>query len=310
MTNAAPALQDWVQRPLFALRDLLLQREDWPRGEVELASWLYANWYTRGDRDSVQTKLISPKRLVAQLRAAHVDSSNFEASWVVVESCPALGVGVLRVEHKGLQKVVPAIEYINKQKPFGPHLPGDRVSVTRRRDAVIEGSWRTWSVSWPAGGTTTGVALARVYWSLSTSALPEAAARFTSILPIDYAWALKILIEPSAATRSDATILYFQANDLAHFKPAILELRASLSDLLKGSTPPLTRPIAPSVSVAEDPGGTVSFGEHRCQLIARAVASDPAVLRESSTFLVSLSKVFEAEGMDLRQPDRRARAIR
>ena len=77
-------------------------------------------------------------------------------------------------------------------------------------------------------------------------------------------------------------------------------LRAELTPLLRPDSPPLCLPLAPGIAFAQCPDNGMSFGEHRCHLVALAfeVASGRA------TTLDAIAQVFAAHGIDPSAPYR------
>jgi hypothetical protein len=67
--------------------------------------------------------------------------------------------------------------------------------------------------------------------------------------------------------------------------------------LLRTDTPPLCLPVARGVAVAQYPDNGMTFGEHRCHLLALA-------LRRPGRSLGEIADVFAAHGVDPSRPYR------
>lgn len=294
-------LAEWIAEPLHELWQTLSQQADWPRDIDGLSNWLYMNWYS-GHVASDWTAPL-PKRLVARIRTAHAASSVYETDWTVEELRPDLGLGAMVVARGQVRKVVSNRDYYALERPFAMPQPGQTVGVTARQDTVIDGSWRTWNGRWGDMGQD---GLARFYWSVPFSSMPMVASTFTRNLTVDLPWMLKMVVETSRGSRLDSTVLYVQFAEVGTWRQIVSELYSHVKDLLGAKTPPLTRPLAPGLAVAEDPGTSGSFGEDRCRQIAAVVAANPESLADLGEFARSIHEAFRLVGLDLRQPDRRA----
>lgn len=137
---------------------------------------------------------------------------------------------------------------------------------------------------------------------------PAAIARFCKVI-IDeldrrrFEYRFKILADPGAFWRNDTAILYVPT---ASYQPATEVLKEVLPDLyhdLRHGTPLMTKRISPGVAVAADPGNGVSFGIHRCGIIARAALQFlEGKERLSSGCLQTFDQRLLALGLDIRRP--------
>ena len=67
--------------------------------------------------------------------------------------------------------------------------------------------------------------------------------------------------------------------------------------------PVFTKTLAPGLGVAEDPGYTESFGQHRCRLLAEGlVRGHEQRIHNLEDRLRVVSDCFRAEGLDLDPP--------
>jgi hypothetical protein len=83
----------------------------------------------------------------------------------------------------------------------------------------------------------------------------------------------KVVDERGQFDRCDSALLFFERRDREHAQEATMEIQAALAGVIDAAIPALTRPLAPGLAFAEDPGGAESYGAHRCRLIAEAVIS-------------------------------------
>lgn len=163
----------------------------------------------------------------------------------------------------------------------------DGVAVLERNDRLgSDGWWRTWNTTWRPRTSTPRVLLTPRAES-AAALVAELTARLR-----DVPYLLACPTEATRLARSGAVVLYLPR--LATLTP---ELTANLSPLLRADTPPLCLPIAAGVAVAQYPDNGMTFGEHRCHLVAMALRSagpNPA--------MSAIADVFSAHGVDPAQP--------
>jgi hypothetical protein len=167
--------------------------------------------------------------------------------------------------------------------------------VVQRNDVVgRDGWWRTWNDAWlPVRGRLDGV---RVMFSPE----PEKVAGFvrtvtgrlrTSAVP----WLLACATDPRRLGRTAAATLYLPDADAL---PS--ELLRDVAPLLRDDVPPLCLPVAAGVALGRAPGNGMSFGEHRCHLVALALRTVTA--RRDP--LAAVAEVFRTHGVDPAHPYR------
>jgi hypothetical protein len=169
------------------------------------------------------------------------------------------------------------------------------VSVVGRRDVIRPGGWwRTWGEEWtPPRDRPRSV-------RLMLTPRPERLADFVAIvtgrlLAEPVAWSLSCSTDPRRLTRSGGAVL-----DLPGLHAVPEGLLAELAPLLRQVTPALCLPIAPGVGAAGHPDNGMTFGEHRCHLVALALRH-PSSGRDP---LRAIAAVFSAHGIDPAAPHR------
>lgn len=116
-----------------------------------------------------------------------------------------------------------------------------------------------------------GQALLRIYWNLSAEgAAPFVRIATTLLNQAGVPFRLKVLNDPVLFTRCDAAVIYLLRTDYHRSSAVFSIVQAEIGRHLKPLTPALTKPLAPGVGLAEDPGSGESFGQNRCQIAADA----------------------------------------
>lgn len=177
----------------------------------------------------------------------------------------------------------------------GTTLRSGGLTVVGRHDVIRAGGWwRTWGEEWTPPRSRTGSV--RLMLTPRPDALPEFVATVTGrLLQANGPWSLACAINPIRITRVGCAVL-----DLPSADAVPSALVDELVPLLRPLTPPLCLPLAPGVGVAEYPDNGMTFGEHRCNLIALALRH-PSSERHP---LRAIAAVFAAHGLDPAQPHR------
>lgn len=166
----------------------------------------------------------------------------------------------------------------------------DGVAMLDRHDRVgSDGWWRTWNTTWwPRRGDA----------RLLLSPVAERAAELVGVLTArldDVPYLLACPTRSGRLASSGAVVLY-----LARPEALTPALQAELAPVLRADTPPLCLPLAPGIALAQYPDNGMSFGEHRCHLMALAFT----VASGGVTALDVIAEVFAAHGIDPSAPYR------
>jgi hypothetical protein len=115
--------------------------------------------------------------------------------------------------------------------------------------------------------------LTRVYWHVR----PDGAQVLLSLISdafnqMKVPYRVKVVSDPSAYRRADSGVLYFRRRHWPCASSLLARIYDKIEGQLAGSVPLFTKPLAPGLAAAEDPGDGKSFGQSRCDLIGRAIA--------------------------------------
>jgi hypothetical protein len=171
----------------------------------------------------------------------------------------------------------------------------DGVPVLDRNDRIgSDGWWRTWNTTWRPRSTT-----ARVLLTPQAEANAALVGELTSRLR-DVPYVLAAPTDSARLATSGSVVLYVPR--LSTLSP---DLVTALGPLLRPDSPPLCLPVAPGVAVAQYPDNGMTFGEHRCHLVAIALRSS-----FGDQALSAIADVFSAHGVDPAAPYRTAPGMR
>jgi len=171
----------------------------------------------------------------------------------------------------------------------------DDCTVLRRHDVIgRDGWWRTWGEAWTPPRSRPGSV--RLLLTPRPDRLGAVVTTITrALLDSPESWMLACATELRRLRRTGSIVL-----DLPSLDALPDNVLDDLAPLVREATPPLCLPIQPGVALAEFPDNGMTFGEHRCHLIALALrradaAGDP---------LRVIADVFAAHGIDASAPYR------
>jgi len=229
-----------------------------------LAAWLYGHWY-----QATPEAPSAPgwgRSLVPLLQAALQGSARWPRGWAALQALPD---GRWLAGQGTNSRVLAAGEWANVSRPGVPPAPGDELAVPNRLAWLDEatGFWAArCTQSEPQGP------LSRVYASADWPQLPRLLRTLMPLLD-DWGlpWSLKCPSQAAQYGRVDTLVLYVarvhRPGLLALLGPHLPVLQAGLRPL----HPPLSCPLAPGLAWADSPGNGLSFGQHRCLVLARGL---------------------------------------
>lgn len=233
-------------------------------GQMQLA--LYENYHSGKPVQSAAP--VPDLNFVGRLRTSHRIPFSVDAGWRIVSE---MGGDRYVAEKNGLRLWIDRERHIaSEESPIVGELVTLRIPPNRPN--VSPGFFSIVSrLGWPDPGT-----LGRFYCNLKSASVCEFLGRTTASLEaLRIKYYIKTLDRPEYYGRRDGTVLYV---NLANEKAVTNLLRAVIAELNDGpnpETPTLALPLGPGLSFAHEPlqkdSHPVSFGQHRCQVLAEAL---------------------------------------
>lgn len=259
-------------RPIFQIRP------DAARGQLgsTLANRLYEDFYQAGRARPSRAPYAGSTRangfteFVDELSSTNTGSGTRQAGWLVVEHRDAgeeqTGL-LIRRDGLTLRAKPEEIVYGGDGMPeVGAEV---ELKLPKELPAISPGFYTVLSDE-PYDATDRQVV--RVYWNLYPWGAATLVRGITERLNgARMPFRLKLVNHPDRYYRCDAAVLYLLMEDLERAVPLLAEVYGEVRDGLKRPVPALTKRIAPGVGLAEDPGGSESFGMHRCRLLAEGL---------------------------------------
>jgi hypothetical protein len=270
--------------------------------EPELTSWLYHNGYVKrhsGHEAATEPIERQGDSITAALMKANRGCPFMDSGWTVEG---ILNGGSMIARKSSARRRFAPGEYLTQRGPGVLPVPGDSVLV----HAAVESRPSPGDAFYFSFGETVSPfdrnqELIRLYWNVSAEGAPPLLTSITGELNrFQIPFSFKCLHRASEYYRLDSAVLYIHR----HYWPITSRLLPGIhrgnAAMLGGDGPLLTKPLAPGLHLAEDPGGGASFGMHRCTMLARAVRE----LRQrlDADPIEEARRQFAKAGFDIRTP--------
>jgi hypothetical protein len=169
------------------------------------------------------------------------------------------------------------------------------IQVVRRHDVISrDGWWRTWGETWTPPRRRPGSV--RLLMTPRPEELASIVLTITAaLLDSKHPWSLACATDPRRLRRTGGVVL--DLADVDHLPGAAVE---QLVPLLRPVAPPLCLPVAEGIALAEFPDNGMTFGEHRCHLVALGLRQPHA----DADPLTAIAGVFARHGIAPEQPYR------
>ncbi len=128
------------------------------------------------------------------------------------------------------------------------------------------------------------LSIVRFYWAVERAGAPALMHEISGRLNrFQVPFRLKMPVDGSFYNRLDAAVLYVNKRFYQIAAVLLPRVYQTIRLHLTPSTPLFTKPLAPGLGLAEDPGNGESFGMQRCRLLAEAIST--AYINPSQTDL-------------------------
>jgi len=274
-----------------------------PAPDTSLEDHLYATWYTKLQCDKPDAPQPAPL-LVNALSAVTRMESRWQTGWTCHRRASPAYIEAAK-DHQ--RRYLCTAEYINRDCPGRAAVAGDALQVMAHSvsDNLLDGYWIMNSAPWEQSSGR----MLRVYWNINSDGATALAGTLARTLPGDMAYSLKLPLDVGGYLRPDAAVLYFYTRDLAVAMPAIQQASRELGQRLYTGTPPLTKPVATGIGLAEEPPTeNQSFGTSRCRILAAALQQARTNgLQQDSDILEAIHGELLGAGIDPAKPYKTSR---
>ena len=266
----------------------------------EISRRLYDDFFTMGvPRPRSSPPPTSRRRLIGELTNANQGSGCFDGGWSYV----GREQGRFVVERNGLRLWV-APQDLRAEVPLRGLAVGASVAVRWGKDAMISPGYYM-ALSNTSLTAPRPQLLDRYYFHVR----PEGAADLMRCVTLrlndaGLAFRFKIVDDPSGFDRCDTGVLAVQRRDRDEATHLVIRIHETMADALNDETPALTLRLGKGFAFAEDPNNHLSFGFHRCGLIAAGLvdAFDEDPRLDTSRRLGWVRRRFDEAGASFDTP--------
>ena len=273
VTITSPTRYAWLgrtSRPLRASFDAELDDGARLRFLADgLSNELYASFYRHGRPVPARWGEIEPvaadPRLGELLSHANPGSGGWDPGWTVLRIDGSEGV----VAKAGVRVRIS----LDDCRPEGGTVrAGDTVSVRLPKELPFLKPGFYTAVSEAPADPKSWASLVRVYWNITHAGAAALVSRLAGRLNHRHApFQLKVADHPARFARCDAGLLYLPSETFGALRDSLCETADELERHLRPGIPAFTLELATGVGVAEVAGGSLSFGERRCALLADGI---------------------------------------
>lgn len=268
-----------------------------------LRSQLYADFYCQGfatppRQETKHSAATGMTAFVEALSAANSGSGYWEGGWEVRTIVD--GKAVVRKESLELwtrpeDRLIPEGAVISQGTHLSVRLPKEFLSLSPGFYMVSSDE----PLNREASQT-----LVRMYWNLTAEGAVPFVRNATSLLNgARVPFRLKVINDPARFNRCDAAVVYVPKSSFKAAAEIMARVYPEVEISMRQVIPALTKPLAPGVGLAEDPGQGESFGLHRCQLLAEGMAlAHERGKRSVKERLQVVTERFAEDGISLQTP--------
>jgi hypothetical protein len=270
-----------------------------------LAGVFYSFVYTQRFKDPVQLPSTSQEPvaddLIEMLSRANASRERWDANWQISQALPS--GQVIAIKH-GVMHILWPGEFITHDGPGIPPRIGSMITVFSARESrtVQPGFYFVFGET--QGEQFDPYDTVRFYWNVRDSGAAELVQAITRrlnrfLMPFRF----KICSRRVLFSRLDSAVLYVSKRHYRVTAEALVDVYRGLLPYLETDAPIFTRPLAPGLAFAEEPGTGESFGTFCCRLVAEGIwnahlhgTQDPAARIEA------IQLRFQDSGVDFERP--------
>lgn len=241
---------------------------------AHLQQLLYEHCYARRfDGHSLAPPVAAPAPdpdFVRRLVDANPGRERMDQDWKVTHLDAS---GRMTAVKGGVSRVFPPGKYFAPNGPRERVQPGMTVAVWLAKGSLSLQPGFYYVYAETLGEAQDPQSLLRLYWNVRAEGAPRLIAALAARLNrFHVPFQFKTLTQPEHYEhRTDGSVLYISRRFFPIVAALYEELAPSLADDLEADTPLFTKPLAPGLGLAEDPGTGDSFGLSRCRILASAL---------------------------------------
>jgi hypothetical protein len=242
-------------------------RTEWPQQDVaELTKALYRQVFA-----STSTAPASPlteAELVRLLSAANQSHNRWIEGWRIEQVLASGAIIATRAAHRVEAK--PGEYALTFTRDLRPR-PGMAATLFFPRESLTL-QQHVYYAFGDALPDDDAALPARIYFHAPVDVLPPLYERLTRELnALAIPFTMKSMLASHERDRRDGTVLYVPRAYASSVEKVIASLPSTITDHFSPEIPLFAKRLAPGIAIAETPGGSESFGMHRCRLLAEGI---------------------------------------
>jgi hypothetical protein len=262
--------------------------------EAKLSELLYDRCYMRRiNRSPSPSASNGEGSLLEALRAANAARPRWQTGWLVDA---VLEGGWISAERDGLGRRFAPGEFITKEGPGMPLRVGAVVDVYFAVESQHMQPGFYFAFGETVADESDNASLLRFYWHLDAVGAPlllDSVSTRLNRFQVPYRF--KCLTHPAAYIRSDSAVVFVPRRSYQIAARLLRDTRRDIAPDLRPDSPLFTKPMADGLAFAEDPGGGLSFGMHRCAALARAIRG--VALSQGSLLVTDVETQLSQQGV-------------
>lgn len=241
---------------------------------TRLQHWLYQNCYcnrlANGDPQSPPSTALPANNLVAELSLANSGQDAWDAGWEIMEVLPK---GQVRAKKREIDRDFWPGEFITAEGPGLAPRAGMHLKAFFPRESAHMQPGFYFAFGNSADEEFEELSIVRFYWAIESAGAAALMREITGGLNrFRVPFRLKMPVDASFYSRLDAAVLYVNKRFYQITAVLLARVHQAICPHLAPSTPLFTKPLAPGLGLAEDPGNGESFGMQRCRILAEAIS--------------------------------------
>jgi hypothetical protein len=271
---------------------------DWLESDdpSKLAGRLYDRCYNHSILDPAPARTADGRDLLPTLLAANQSRPTWDEGWQIDQP---LDDGRVLARKGGAARAFLPGEFITDRGPDRGPDAGGAINVFTAPGTPELQTWFYFAFGETVDDLGSGTASLRVYWNIApegAAPLMEAITRELNRFQVPFRF--KCLRNTDHFTRRDPAILYVSRRYCPIVAMLVEKIYPRIRPWLRETVPLFTKPSAPGLGMAEDPGE--SFGQHRSKILAEAILASRG--KSVPERLEELVRQFARRGLSLETP--------
>lgn len=234
--------------------------------------------------------------LAQALSQANTSRERWDSGWQIYQTLPS---GQIVANKQGIVRAVWPGEFITHAVTGMAPTVGTTISVFAPRESLTMQPGSYFAFGEAVTDQQDDYGVVRFYWNIKADGAASLLRLVTQRLNrFQVPFRLKCPINRAHYMRLDSAVLYVNRRFYRIVTELLVDVHRSMQEYLEPEVPLFTKPLAPGLALAEDPGNGESFGMSRCRMVAEGLWNAYAQgLQTEQARLHEVIKQFERAGI-------------